>query len=135
MTANVLTDTQLRAWIKTGVPLARADGSGLTFTLSAAGTAAWVLRYRFGGAPRELTLGRYPDLSLAEARKLARLHRARIQQGEDVTRANSRMITRLRHFLPWPPAQANSASGIWRWPVRDWVGWRPATWTPPTSCC
>lgn len=90
MTANVLTDTQLRAWIKTGVPLARADGSGLTFTLSAAGTAAWVLRYRFGSAPRELTLGRYPDLSLAEARKLARLHRARIQQGEDVARAKRR---------------------------------------------
>ncbi len=80
----------MRAWIKTGVPLARADGSGLTFTLSAAGTAAWVLRYRFGGAPRELTLGRYPDLSLAEARKLARLHRVRIQQGEDVARAKRR---------------------------------------------
>ena len=90
MTANVLTDTQLRAWIKTGVPLARADGSGLTFTLSAAGTAAWVLRYRFGGAPRESTLGRYPYFSLAEARELARLHRARIQQGEDVTRAKRR---------------------------------------------
>lgn len=90
MTANALTDTQLRTWIKTGVPLARADGSGLTFTLSAAGTAAWVLRYRFGGAPRELTLGRYPDLSLAEARKLARLHRARVQQGEDVARAKRR---------------------------------------------
>ena len=90
MAANKLTDTQLRAWIKTGVPLARADGGGLTFTLSSAGTAAWVLRYRFGGAARELTLGRYPDLSLTEARKLARLHRARIQQGEDVARAKRR---------------------------------------------
>lgn len=90
MTVNTLTDIQLRAWIKAGDPLARADGSGLTFTLSAAGTAAWILRYRFDGTPRELTLGRYPDLSLAEARKLARLHRARIQQGEDVARAKRR---------------------------------------------
>ena len=90
MATNTLTDAQLRAWIKAGAPLARADGGGLTFTLSAGGAASWILRYRFGGAARELTLGRYPDLSLTEARKLARLHRARIQQGEDVARAKRR---------------------------------------------
>jgi hypothetical protein len=28
------------------LPLARSDGDGLTFTLSRAGTASWVLRYR-----------------------------------------------------------------------------------------
>ena len=90
MATNNLTDAQLRAWIKAGAPLAKADGGGLTFTLSAAGTPAWVLRYRFGGVARELSLGRYPDLSLTEARKLARLHRARIQQGEDVARTKRR---------------------------------------------
>jgi len=90
MATNTLTDAQLRAWIKAGAPLARADGGGLTFTLSAGGAASWILRYRFGGVARELTLGRYPDLSLTEARKLARLHRARIQQGEDVARAKRR---------------------------------------------
>ena len=52
-----LSDRQLRAWIKAGVPVAKSDGGGLTFTLSAAGTAAWVLRYRHGGKGRELTRG------------------------------------------------------------------------------
>ena len=66
-----LTDLQIRKWIKAGEPVAKADGDGLTFTLSAKGTAAWVLRYRFGGKGRELTLGRYPDLTLAKARELA----------------------------------------------------------------
>lgn len=81
-----LTDIQIRKWIKAGTPVAKADGDGLTFTLSAKATAAWILRYRFGGKARELTLGRYPDIPLAEARKLATEARARIQQGADVAR-------------------------------------------------
>jgi len=81
-----LTDVQVRNWIKAGEPLAKADGDGLTFTLSAKGTAAWVLRYRFGGKGRELTLGRYPDITLAKARELAAVERVEIQQGRDVAR-------------------------------------------------
>lgn len=82
-----LTDVQLRNWIKAGVPLAKADGNGLTFTLSPKGTAAWVLRYRYGGKARELSLGRYPDISLAEARKQATAKRAEVQQGVNVAHA------------------------------------------------
>ncbi len=81
-----LTDVQIRNWIKAGEPVAKADGDGLTFTLSAKGTAAWVLRYRFGGKARELTIGRYPDITLAKARKLAAEARVQIQQGRDVAR-------------------------------------------------
>ena len=81
-----LTDVQIRKWIKDGNPTAKADGDGLTFTLSAKGTAAWVLRYRFGGKARELTLGRYPDITLAKARELAAEARVHIQQGRDVAR-------------------------------------------------
>jgi integrase len=83
---GALTDVRLRSWIKTGQPVARADGGGLTFTLSAKGTAAWVLRYRFGGKPSELTIGRYPEIPLARARELATEARAKIQQGVDVAR-------------------------------------------------
>ena len=81
-----LTDVKIRNWIKGGEAVARADGGGLTFTLSAKRTAAWVLRYRFGGKAREMTLGRYPDISLAKARELATAARAQIQQGADVAR-------------------------------------------------
>lgn len=85
-----LSDVQIRSWLRSGQPVAKADGAGLTFTLSAKGTAAWVLRYRFGGKPRELTLGRYPDNSLADARKRASEARAKIQQGADVAREKQR---------------------------------------------
>lgn len=87
-----LTDIELRNWIKAGQPVARADGDGLTFTLSAAGTAAWTLRYRFAGKAKELTLGRYPDLSLTEARKLAAGKRVEVSQGVDVALAKQNRI-------------------------------------------
>ena len=68
---NVLVDVDLRRWLKDKRALAKSDGGGLTFTMSAAGTASWVLRYRSEGRQVELTLGRYPDVALAAARKMA----------------------------------------------------------------
>jgi len=81
---NKLTDVQVRGWIKAATPVAKADGDGLTFTLSKSGTAAWVLRYRFAGRPRELSLGQYPGLTIAAARDRAKKERVLIQQGVDV---------------------------------------------------
>ena len=85
--AGVLTDVQIRHWIKAGLPVAKSDGAGLTFTLSAKGTAAWVLRYRIGGKQKELTLGNYPDLTLTKAREHAAAKRVAVQQGVDVAQA------------------------------------------------
>lgn len=84
--ANKLTDVQIRHWIKKGDALAKSDGGGLTFTLSNGGTASWVLRYRISGKQKEMTLGRYPDVPLDRARKLATKRRAEVQQGLDVAR-------------------------------------------------
>lgn len=87
---NKLSDPQIRRWINVGLPLAKADGDGLTFTLSAAGTAAWVLRYRHSGRARELTLGQYPDVSLKLARQRAGEARAQVQAGVDVASERQR---------------------------------------------
>lgn len=80
---NLLEDLQLRRWMTAGGPLSKTDGDGLTFTLSRAGTATWVLRYQYLHRARELTIGNYPDMTLASARKIAREHRAAIDQGLD----------------------------------------------------
>lgn len=80
---NELTDIQLRRWTAQKQPIVKADGNGLTFTLSKAGTASWILRYRQDGKQRELTIGNYPDISLTEARTLARAYRADIDLGKD----------------------------------------------------
>jgi integrase len=44
-------------------------GSGLFLVLQPSGHRSWALRYRYGGRPTKLTLGRWPTLSLAAARK------------------------------------------------------------------
>ena len=79
-----LNDVELRRWLKANQPVAISDGGGLTFTISKNGTASWVLRYRYANRNKELTLGRYPDLSLRNARERARHERANIQKGIDV---------------------------------------------------
>jgi integrase len=93
---NLLDDIQIRRWIAKGEPLARSDGGGLTFTLSGAGTASWVLRYRYGGRRKEMTLGNYPDMSLAEARKKAREKRLQVDNGGDPASAKQVEKTRAR---------------------------------------
>ncbi len=98
-----LTDLQIRHWVKAGVPLAKADGGGLTFTLSAGGSAGWILRYSFGSRRRELTIGRYPDIGLAEARGIATLRRAEVQQGRN----------------PAAEKQKTKATAARDWTVRD----------------
>lgn len=91
-----LDDVQIRHWMRAGEPVAKADGYGLTFTLSKAGTAAWVMRYRFGGRPREVTLGNHPALSLAAARKQARALRVEIANGGDpaATKRKEKQVAR-----------------------------------------
>lgn len=96
VTEGALTDAQVRAWIRAAEPIARSDGGGLTFTLSQAGTASWVLRYSLNGSRAELTLGNYPDLTLAEARKLARERRVEIDQGKDPAAEKQRKKTEAR---------------------------------------
>lgn len=97
---NVLDDIQIKHWVNKGAPIARSDGGGLTFTLSEAGTATWILRYRMGaGRRKELTLGNYPDLSLAKARQMAREHRVSIDKGEDP--AAKKKVEKMQSKMAW----------------------------------
>lgn len=86
--SKTVTDKHLRAWLNSG-DTDKGVGDGLTFVSSKwsaeQGKASWILRYRFGGRSKEKVIGRYPDISLKEARELARKDRALIQQGQDVS--------------------------------------------------
>lgn len=49
-------------------------------------TKTWCFRYRIGRAQRRWTIGRYPDISLADAREKARIARAQLIDGVDPAR-------------------------------------------------
>ena len=60
-----------------------ADAGGLYLEVSAAGTKAWRWKYRVAGVEKRLTLGRYPEVSLAAARVARDAARLTLRQGVD----------------------------------------------------
>lgn len=68
--------------VREGGPQTASDGEGLTLTISAAGHASWILRYRLHGKRREYTLGPLTEWSLKEARGEAERLRKGIARGE-----------------------------------------------------
>ncbi|MFO0472098.1 MAG: integrase arm-type DNA-binding domain-containing protein [Pseudomonadota bacterium] len=57
--------------------------------------SGWILRYRHRGRRRELTIGRYPDTGLTEARGIAALKRAEVQQGRNPAAEKQKPKARL----------------------------------------
>jgi integrase len=130
--AKALSEVQLRAWLAAGEPIAKSDGDGLTFTLSRGGVATWILRYSVGGRRRELTIGRYPDISLQIARRSATRERLRVGDGIDVAAEKRR--ARHASVAAWTVRQAvkdytdkvlatrkASTQKLWGGYVRAWV--------------
>jgi hypothetical protein len=108
-----LTEADLQTWLSGGVPMTgRSDGNGLTFTLSANQVAASVLRYRFGGKQRELTIGRYPSISLEQARNLAAEACSMIALGVDVASAKQIEKRRQRQETREARVQCARVAGI-----------------------
>ena len=66
-----------------GEPVLLGDGGGLYFRKQTSDGAAWTLRYSFAGKERWLSLGNYPDMSLAVARIEARGQRVLVDRGID----------------------------------------------------
>ncbi len=59
------------------------DGDGLMLVVRASGKKSWLLRYQVNGARRDMGLGRYPEISLKEARQRALDARRLIGGGSD----------------------------------------------------
>jgi len=59
------------------------DGQGLYLVKSRKATGKWIVRLSINGKRREMGLGRWPDVSIAEARETARMARAQLRNGFD----------------------------------------------------
>jgi integrase len=65
----MLTDAKIRALKPATTRYLTTDGRGLSLDILPTGVTTWQFRYRLNGNQEKVTLGRYPDLSLAGARK------------------------------------------------------------------
>lgn len=64
-----LTDTVVREAKPREKPYKKGDSLGLYLLVAPTGSKLWKLKFRIDGKEKKLSLGSYPDVSLAEARK------------------------------------------------------------------
>src|ERR1700684_2740720 len=70
-------------------PAVLHDGGGLYLRVSATGAKSWVFRFQLDGKRRDMGLGPFPDISLAEARGKAADHRKQRHEGIDPLEAKA----------------------------------------------
>lgn len=78
-----LTDAALRRAKPAAKPQKLADGGGLFLFITLAGAKSWRWKYRVAGKEKLLTLGLYPDVTLAKAREAREDARRLLASGVD----------------------------------------------------
>ena len=79
------------------------------------GTKNWLFRYRWAGRPIRISLGSFPDRTLAEAREIAIEYRRMLQRGID-PRGSNRAVAgvnrkRSKSSRAIPRVHSNGATG------------------------
>lgn len=82
-----LTDTAIRNAKPSDKPTRLFDGGGLYLEIAPSGGKWWRLKYRFAGKEKRISLGVYPDVSLAIARKRRDDAREKLAAGIDPSEA------------------------------------------------
>jgi integrase len=80
-----LTATAVKGARSEAKPYSMVDGGGFYLLVKPNGTKCWRYNYRFLGKQKTLSIGTYPDVSLAEARKHHELARERLADDIDPT--------------------------------------------------
>ena len=78
-----LNDKQIRSLKGRDKPYKLADGGGLSVRVPPNGAKQWRLAYRFDGKQKEIALGSYPAISLADARELRAKAKSHLASGID----------------------------------------------------
>jgi integrase len=104
-------------------PAVLHDGGGLYLRVSRTGARSWVFRFQLDGKRRDMGLGPYPDISLAEARWRATEHRKQRHDGIDPLDAKEAQGQAQRLSLAKGRTFREMAE---EFIVRNEVGWRNA---------
>ena len=106
----MLTDTQVKRAASKDKPYKLKDGNGLFIHVMASGKKYWRYRYDWDGKEKTLTLGEYPDVSVAAAREARAKARAALNSG-----SNPAVIAKLDKIR-----SAHSAAATFEGMAREW---------------
>lgn len=140
MAIELLSDTTLRS-IKAGATEYKGkqrldDGGGLVLLLNVkGGSRAWRFNYTFAGKRKMISLGKYPDTSLALARQKAAAARSQVAAGIDPSAARKELReTQLAEIV----SEKREASGLpavdsFAHVALEWFNGRKHTWSDSHS--
>jgi integrase len=114
-----LTDTKVRNSKPKSKQYKLFDGSGLFLIVSPSGGKWWRFKYRFGGKEKTLSMGTYPEVSLAKARE--RRDVARSQVADDIDPGHVRKASK---------AAKEQDKNTFEVIAREWHNKFAPTWTP-----
>ena len=114
------TDKGIKALTKPG---RHPDGDGLYLYVAPAGTKSWVQRIVVNGRRRDIGLGSYPTVSLAQARLLSADNRAAVAEGRDPLAERRVAKEAARNPAMSVPTFAEAASRV--------IELRRPTWSNP----
>ena len=116
----MLTDKAVRAAASREKAYKLADSRGLHLHVSASGHKSWRYKYRFEKKERLLTLGAYPEVSLADAREKRDEAKKILRNGRDPRHS----VRRSRLIGQNDPAKSLEQV------AREWHGLQVARWKP-----
>ena len=121
---NKLTDTAVKQALAKESPYKLFDGGGLHLLIKPNGTAKgakyWHMKYHYNGAEKSLSLGVYPEISLAAARKELAKEKAILKSGLDPSQ--QRQLSKLKSRI----SATNSFEAV----AREWHQMKITKWEP-----
>lgn len=121
--AAPLTDIQPRTAKPKDKPYKLADGGGLYLLVNTDGAKYWRMDYRFAGVRRTLAFGKYPEVTLADARNKRLAARKLLDQEIDPGQEKK------ERALARAEASANTFEKL----ARDWHANKLPTWSESTA--
>ncbi|MBC2710223.1 MAG: integrase arm-type DNA-binding domain-containing protein [Desulfosarcina sp.] len=115
----VLSDTKIRNAKPKFKQYKLFDGDGLFLLVSPSGGKWWRFKYRFGGKEKLLSLGTYPEVTLAQARE--RRHETRRQVADGIDPGQVRKAQK---------AARESTDNTFEVVAREWYGKFEVNWAP-----
>jgi integrase len=99
-------------------PIRLSDSGGLYLEVAPSGGKLWRLKYRFGGKEKRLALGKYPEVSLKDARD--RRDEARKLLANEIDPSENRKVQKA--------AKAERAANSFEAVAREWIAKNTPTW-------
>ena len=126
---SALTDTALRSAKPRAESYKMFDGGGLFVLVKPNGSMLWRYKFKLGGREKLLTLGQYPGVKLADARKAHQDAKIKLQAGVDPSAV--RQAERAERQVAEAEAAPGAATGSSTRSRIDRAGQRI---TNPASC-